>query len=500
MSRTNRARGAQISVRDLTLARTGRPIVAGLDLTVSTDSKLAIVGENGAGKSTLLAALAGVLAPQSGSIVSHGRIAVAEQELPAAGGRTVDDAIVFAIDDSRRALDDLDRAATGLAEGAPGAEDRYASALDRATVLQAWDAERRVTTALEALGAETQRTRPLAELSVGQRYRVRLACVLGGDAEILLLDEPTNHLDAQGLAFLTENLRGRGGGYAVVSHDRRLLADVGETFLDLDPSADGRPRLYGGGYEGYRAGRAAERERWEQLYQAQETEAGRLRERLQEAQSRLVTGWRPDKGTGKHQRASRAPGTVRTVKRRQEALDARAVPVPAPPARLTVPDRPVRVGGTLLAADEVTVAGRMAAPVTLSLRAGEKLVVCGPNGAGKSTLLAVLRGELAPTGGTVRRHGAARLGTLTQETEAAETRTGRELSVGQRRRRALLTMLAGEPDVMLLDEPTNHLSMALVDDLTEALRRQSAAVVVATHDRALLAALSDWQRISIGAG
>ena len=188
------------------------------------------------------------------------------------------------------------------------------------------------------------------------------------------------------------------------------------------------------------------------------------------------------------------------MKRRQEALDARAVPVPAPPARLTVPDRPVRVGGTLLAADEVTVAGRMAAPVTLSLRAGEKLVVCGPNGAGKSTLLAVLRGELAPTGGTVRRHGAARLGTLTQETEAAETRTGRELSVGQRRRRALLTMLAGEPDVMLLDEPTNHLSMALVDDLTEALRRQSAAVVVATHDRALLAALSDWPRISIGAG
>ncbi|GAA3969307.1 ATP-binding cassette domain-containing protein [Gordonia caeni] len=486
-------------MRELTLTRTGRPIVSGLDLTVSTDSRLAIVGENGAGKSTLLAALAGVLAPQSGSIVTHGRIAVAEQELPVVDGRTVDDAIAFAIADSRRALDDLDRAAAELADGGRGAGDRYADALDRSTVLQAWDAERRVTTALEALGAETERTRPLTELSVGQRYRVRLACVLGGDAEILLLDEPTNHLDAQGLDFLTENLRGRGGGYAVVSHDRRLLADVGETFLDLDPSADGRPRLYGGGYEGYRAGRAAERERWEQLHLAQKAEAGRLRERLQEAQNRLVTGWRPEKGTGKHQRASRAPGVVRTVKRRQEAMDAQAVPVPAPPARLTVPTHPVRVGGTLLAADEVTVADRLNTPVTLSLRAGEKLVVSGPNGAGKSTLLAVLCGRLTPSGGTVRRHSAARLGVLTQETEAAgETKAGRELSVGQRRRLALLTMLAEEPDVILLDEPTNHLAMALVDDLTEALRRQSAAVVVATHDRALLEALSDWPRVSIG--
>lgn len=504
MSRTTRVRAAaQITARDLTLTRTGRPIVTGLDLTVSADSRLAIVGENGAGKSTLLAALAGSLDPSSGTVAVHGRIAVVEQELPTGpstplrtGGRTVDDAIDVAIRDSREALDDLDAAAAALAEESPGAADRYAAALDRATALDAWDAQRRVTTALEALGAETDRSRLLSELSVGQRYRVRLACVLGGDAEILLLDEPTNHLDAQGLVFLTENLRSR-GGFAVVSHDRLLLADVADTFVDLDPSSDGRPRIYGGGYDGYRAGRAAERARWEQLHAGQLAEGERLREQLQSAQNRLVTGWRPEKGTGKHARASRAPSVVRNVKRRQEALDAHTVPVPAPPKRLSVPDYPVLVGGTLLAADDVTVDGRLTAPVELSVRAGDKLLICGPNGAGKSTLLSVLTGELPPTGGAVHRHPGARLGILRQESDPS---SGYAQSVGQRRRHALLEVLAGIPDVVILDEPTNHLAAALVDDLTEALRTHAAAVIVATHDRTLLDALSDWPRLTLGDG
>jgi macrolide transport system ATP-binding/permease protein len=51
--------------------------------------------------------------------------------------------------------------------------------------------------------------------------------------------------------------------------------------------------------------------------------------------------------------------------------------------------------------------------------------------------------------------------------------------------------------VLVLDEPTNHLSIALVDELTEALRLTSAAVVVATHDRAMRADLADWPAIEL---
>src|SRR5699024_10871318 len=116
-----------------------------------------------------------------------------------------------------------------------------------------------------------------------------------------------------GLDFLTEHLRSRAGGVVLVSHDRALLADVAETIVDLDPTADGRPRVHGDGYAGYRAGRLAERERWEQEYERQQAEAVRLRASLSEAQNRLVSRWRPEKGTNKHGRATRAGGLVQSV-------------------------------------------------------------------------------------------------------------------------------------------------------------------------------------------
>jgi macrolide transport system ATP-binding/permease protein len=68
---------------------------------------------------------------------------------------------------------------------------------------------------------------------------------------------------------------------------------------------------------------------------------------------------------------------------------------------------------------------------------------------------------------------------------------------GQRRRLDLALALSARPLLLLLDEPTNHLSISLVDELTEALRATSAAVVASTHDRQLLRDLSDWPRLGL---
>ena len=138
---------------------------------------------------------------------------------------------------------------------------------------------------MEALDAETEPSRRLDDLSVGQRYRVRLACLLGADDDFLLLDEPTNHLDRSGLEFLTTQLRSRNGGVVVVTHDRALLSDVAETIVDLDPTPDDRVRVYGNGYAGYREGRRAERERWEHEFERQQTELARLQDSLSSAQN-----------------------------------------------------------------------------------------------------------------------------------------------------------------------------------------------------------------------
>ena len=175
--------------------------------------------------------------------------------------------------------------------------------------------------------------------------------------------------------------------------------------------------------------------------------------------------------------------------------------------------------------------------VTLSFLPGAKIGVVGPNGAGKSTLLNVLSGELMPDTGGVRRPENTRLAFLRQETVLPPARrasevyathiaslvnagtlpepeavglsqlgllkpqeTGKrigELSMGQQRRLDLALILATRPHVLLLDEPTNHLSIALVDELTDALGATQAAVVVSTHDRQLLRDTEAWPRLSL---
>ncbi|GIF16766.1 ABC-F family ATP-binding cassette domain-containing protein [Actinoplanes teichomyceticus] len=494
--------------------RADRARLSDVDLAVSPGSRWGLVGENGRGKTTLLSILSGTLPPDAGTVRRTGTLGVVAQELAFAPGDTVGTLVEAALADSRAALLALDESGRALAAGRPGADAEYARALDAAETLDAWDAERRIDMALAGLNAAADRDRPLATLSAGQRHRVRLACLLGAAHDFLLMDEPTNHLDADGLDFLTDRLRAHPGGVVLVSHDRALLRDVATTILDLDPTVDRKPAVHGDGFAGYRAGRAAALARWEQAYEQQVLAEKRLSGALHEAQERLATGWRPDKGTGRHQRATRAPGLVRSFHRRQDELREHAVTTPEPPARFRMPALPVRPGVTLLAADRVRVGQRLRTPVSLTLESGSRLVVTGANGAGKSTLLAALAGRIQPTSGTVRACDGARTGLLSQESPApAGRRTElaafgllpatelgrpvRELSTGRRRRLDLASLLADEPHVLLLDEPTNHLSIALVDELTQALLETPAAVVVATHDRQLRRDLAGWPELRL---
>ena len=205
---------------------------------MTSRSRLAIVGENGRGKTTLLHVLAGVEAPDTGRLDRVGALGLSRQSMSVDAGETVGSVITEAAHPAYDAVTRLDRATEALSVGHPGADEAYVAALEVATSLGAWDVDRRIDMALDARACK-DRDRSLSTLSVGQRYRIRLACLLVGQHDILILDEPTSHLDADGLAFLTARLRGHSGGVVLVSHDRMLLRDVAREFLDLDPSEDG---------------------------------------------------------------------------------------------------------------------------------------------------------------------------------------------------------------------------------------------------------------------
>ncbi|RMI14255.1 ABC-F family ATP-binding cassette domain-containing protein [Cellulomonas triticagri] len=528
----------------LTFGYPGRPVLNAVGLSASAGDRVGVVGENGAGKTTLLRLLAGDLVPTSGEVRRAGTVSVVPQQLDVEPGTTVGDLVRRTAGHVRAAAEHLDEVVAGFDHDA-GDLTALAEAIAAAEHLAAWDVDRRVDEALTRFGAPRDPDRRLDTLSVGEAYRARLACHVAERADVLLLDEPTNHLDAAGIDYLTAQLQDWPGVVVIVTHDRRLLDDVMTAILDLDPSMDGRPVLYGATrYATYRFAKDQALRRWRARYAQERKRAEKLARRLDESYEGLSDEWRPAKGSQKHRRATRARIHVKAADRLVQKLEAEAVEVPVPPPALAFPDLPSiptgYTGGPLLEVRAPRVAGRLdLAGVRVDLPPAGRLLVTGANGAGKSTLLAAMTGRLdLDRGHRAVAHGV-RLGVLTQDDDSPERRrmTGfeaaarraldlleagaldpahvlpvaalglveetdldrplGELSVGQRRRFELAAALVAAPHVLVLDEPTNHLSIALVDALTEALRLTSAAVVVATHDRAMRADLADWPTLDL---
>ena len=558
MSESEPSGAVQLVADSVTYGYPGLAVLDSVDLVVSAGDRVGVVGENGAGKTTLLRVLAGALAPQGGEVRRVGSLAVVDQELTVAPGETVGSFVLEALAGVRAASGELEAAIASF-DHETGDLGRLTAAVARYEHLAAWDADRRVDEALTRFGAPRERDRLLDELSVGERYRVRLACRIGERADLLLLDEPTNHLDAAGIDYLTARLRDWPGAIVIVTHDRRLLDDVMTAILDLDPSMDGRPALYGATrYSDYRFLKNQMLRRWRTRYRAERKRAIALAERLDSTYENLSDEWRPPKGSDKNRRATRARGHVKAADRLIQKLEAEAVQVPSPPLELVFPHLPSLPPDPqprpLLDLRAPRVGARLDLPgVRIEIPACGRLLVTGPNGSGKSTLLAALAGTIELDRGVRSVAPGVRLGVLAQEgptehaTSAArrayvagpaEELTGfeayarhaltlleageldparlvpvaaqgllteedldrplRELSVGQRRRFDLACALLAAPHVLILDEPTNHLSVGLVDELTAALRVTSAAVVVATHDRRMRADLSDWPELTLG--
>ncbi|PUB32231.1 macrolide transport system ATP-binding/permease protein [Promicromonospora sp. AC04] len=532
--------------QDLGFAYPGRPVMDGVSFSVSDGGRLGVVGENGSGKSTLLHLLAGDLLPKSGEVRRHGTVALVEQELHPTPGQTIGDLVAGTLDGLRTAAAELEAAAAAF-DHSSGDLAVLERTLSLAEHLAAWDADRRVEVALTRLGAPRDPRRRLDRLSVGERFRVRLACRLAERSDLLLLDEPTNHLDDSAIEFLTGELVAWRGAVVLVTHDRELLDDVATAILDLDPSWDGKPVLYGQpGYLAYRFAKNQALHRWRQRYRAERKRAAALAERLDESYEGLSDEWRPPKGSQKHRRATRARIHVKAADRLVQKLEAEAIEVPVPPVELGFPDLPAMSPGWDPSNPVVEVrsprvgddgGARVDLPGTrVAIPPSGRLLIVGPNGTGKSTLLAALAGTLELDRGSRSVAPGARIGVVGQESEPITGKARRltgfetyadealrllasgeldpdhvvpvaglgllseedldrplaELSAGQRRRFEIARALLHAPHLLLLDEPTNHLSIDLVDELTRALQVTPCAVVVATHDRRMRSDLEDW--------
>ncbi len=506
----------------LTHAYGHRTVLDAIDLLAAPGHRVGLVGENGSGKSTLLRLLAGVEQPDAGLVVRPADLVLVPQEPDFVEQATVGDVLVAALAPQHAAVRRVEELAASLAAD-PGSADAYDRALAWALAHDAWDADRRAEQAARRLGlAVLDRSRPVAELSGGERTRLALAALVTRRPACVLLDEPTNHLDDAGLELVEEFCSDLPGVLVAASHDRVFLDRVCTDVVDLDPVAgglDGRGgRRYGGGFSAYLEAKRLARRRWEETYAAQQEQIRALRHSVSHTARQVAPHDRPPRDGDKYVYAFKGANVQRAVSRRvrdaERRLDeAERDQVRRPPRALRFDSALTARTGGAVTVRGLRVDGRLRVD-RLDVAGCGRLLVTGPNGSGKSTLLAVLAGLLPADEGFVD-VDSRRVGLLPQDVSfahpgasAAATWTAAvgphpvtalgdlglvhprdlrtpvgDLSVGQRRRLALAVLVARAPDVLLLDEPTNHLSLTLAGELEEALGTSPGTVLVASHDR-----------------
>ncbi len=431
--------------------------------------------------------------------------------------------------------------------------DRYARAQARLESLGGYLWRDRATVMTRGLGfSEADLGRGLDSFSGGQLTRASLARALATSADVLLLDEPTNHLDIESLEWLEQTLVDLDAAVLLVAHDRWFLEAVGTAVLELYGGANGGPsrsRFFAGTWHNWRREQAAREMALGKAIDKQQAEIARMERfverfrakatKARQAQSRV-------KQLAKIERIERDPRDAaalefsfkpaeRTGRVIFELRDARIEVGGGGMSSGSSSHPPRSADGRALRETPARGAGAGAPVVLLEdaelwLERGEHVSLVGPNGAGKTTLIETLAGVRALAAGRLSTGHNVSVGYLSQHAEelgaggppgqtvaeAAARATGLSpnkaralvgrflfsgeaaekpldgLSGGERRRLSLAILMNGTPrppNVLILDEPTNHLDLESREALEDALRSFEGAILLVSHDRALLDAV-----------
>jgi ATPase subunit of ABC transporter with duplicated ATPase domains len=249
-----------ITLDRVTRAHGARTVLDRVSLVVGAGARIGVVGPNGAGKTTLLRLIAGLDAPDSGSVIGNPpglRVGYLPQELDARPGETLLGYL------ARRtgvagAEADMDALATRL-EDEPDLAAAYSDALERYLALGGADLAARAGAVCAEVGLGRRLGQSLASLSGGEAARARLAALLLSRFDVLCLDEPTNDLDFDGLDRLERFVGGLRGSLVVVSHDRAFLDRAATRIVEVDEWTGGLVE-FAGGWSEWQAARERARE------------------------------------------------------------------------------------------------------------------------------------------------------------------------------------------------------------------------------------------------
>ena len=438
-----------------------------ISFTVSDGDRIGLIGPNGSGKSTLLQILEGRIKPDAGELANRKRtrIAYVAQYSDFAATETVR-SVIQGNSDASEIL------------GRAGFTD--------------FDAEAN-------------------SLSGGWRKRLAIVAGLVQTPDVLLLDEPTNHLDLAGIKWLESTLATAPFACVMVSHDRYLLENFATEVVELN-------RIYSDGLLRVQGNYSAFLEAKEAYLHAQGKRQESLANRVHTEIEWLRRGpkARTTKSKARIDNAQELITELAELNARRRTATANI--------DFTATDRRTK---QLMELENLSyaIAGRtLFEGIDLTIKPGMRVGLVGPNGSGKTTLLRLVRGELEPTGGKIRRADQLRIVYFDQNreldpdvtlkralapdadsvvyqgrvihvaswaarflfsSEALNQPVGR-LSGGERARILIAQLMLQPADVLLLDEPTNDLDIPTLEILEESLLEFRGAMILVTHDRYMM--------------
>jgi ATPase subunit of ABC transporter with duplicated ATPase domains len=535
---------ATLVARGLAVAHGDRPLFADLDLVVAPGDVIGLVGANGAGKSTLLRVLAGIAASDAGTVTvspPEATIGYLPQEPERRPEETVRQFLarrtgVTTADDAMQAT------AAALAAGAAGADDAYALALDRWLALGGADLDDRADAVAAGLGLRVDLDHEMTALSGGQAARAGLASLLLSRYDVFLLDEPTNDLDLDGLDQLESFVRGLRAGTVVVSHDREFLTRTVSQVVELD-LVQQQVRSYGGGYAAYLTEREVARRHAREEYDEYADTRSSLEERARSQRAWMEKGVKNARRKAtdndkigrkfRSEATEKQAGKARQTERLIERLDVVEEPRKEWDLRMEIAMAPR--AGAIVASLRGAVVHRgtfTLGPVNLQIDWADRVAITGANGSGKTTLLGALLGRIPLDEGHATLGASVVVGEVDQARGlflgeeplidafgaavplmvTAEVRTllakfglraahvmrpAATLSPGERTRAALALLQARGVNLLVLDEPTNHLDLPAIEQLESALETYTGTLLLVTHDRRMLEAVSTNRRIDV---
>jgi ATPase subunit of ABC transporter with duplicated ATPase domains len=484
---------------------------------VNRGEKVGLVGPNGAGKTTLFRMIVREEEPDDGQItIDRGvEIGYFSQDVGEMKERSVLEATLDGagpVSDASHLLHELEHALAdpAQADAMETLVERYGEVQARFEMLGGYALEARAREVLAGLGfAPDRMDADVGELSGGWKMRVALARILVMQPDALLLDEPTNHLDLESILWLEGWLRAFDGALVMTSHDREFLNRMVSKIIEID---SGELLSYSGDYDFYERQRALALREQAAQYARQQAMLAKEKAFIARFQARASHAAQVQSRVKKLEKIEEV-----SPPRRRQTVEFEFRPAPRSG------DDVARLSGVCKAWGERVVFRDF----ELLIRRRERWCVMGANGAGKSTLLRLVAGAAEPDAGSVTIGAAVKLGYFAQHSmellAAEESVQGtlenafpdasigslrslagcfgfsgddtqkrcRLLSGGEKARLVIARMLYDPPNFLVLDEPTNHLDLDTREMLIRALARFDGTLLLVSHDRRFLTALTD---------